>query len=136
MEDLQAALSKVDFVFAKAEEPTMYKSLFLVRFGNKMKTVAVQDIAFFIADDKILFVYTFDGDKVVIDDTLSSLMPKLLPDTFFQINRKFIVYINAIQEMVKINRGRIRLNMTSLPKDLEIIVSEDCSADFQHWLNA
>ena len=136
LEDLQAALSKVDFVFTKAQVPVSYKSRFLVKFGNKMKTVVVQDIAFFMADDKILFGYTFQGDQVVIDDTLSSLIPKLTPDSFFQINRKFIININAIQEMVKITRGRIKLNMTVQPKDLEIVVSEDRSTDFQNWLNA
>ncbi len=136
LEDLQAALAKVDFVFAKAEEPVNYKSRFLVKFGNKMKTVVVQDIAFFMADDKILFGYTFKGDQVVIDDTLSSLMPKLTPENFFQINRKFIININAIQEMMKVARGRIKLNMSAQPKDLEIVVSEDRSTDFQNWLNS
>jgi two-component system response regulator LytT len=136
LEDLQAALAKVDFVFAKAEEPVNYKSRFLVKFGHKMKTIAVQNIAFFMADDKILFGYTFEGDQVVIDDTLSSLMPKLTPESFFQINRKFIININAIQEMVKIARGRIKLNMAAQPKDLEIVVSEDRSTDFQNWLNS
>ena len=136
LEDLQAALSKIDFVFAKAEEPVTYKSRFLVKFGNKMKTIVVQDVAFFMADDKILFGYTLEGDQVVIDDTLSSLMPKLSPQNFFQINRKFIININAIQEMVKIARGRIRLHMNAQPNDLEIVVSEDRSTDFQNWLNA
>lgn len=136
LEDLQAALSKVDFVFTNAEEPVSYRSRFLVKFGNKMKTVAVHDIAFFMAEDKILFGYTFECDQVVIDETLTSLMPRLSPDIFFQISRKFIVNINAIQEMVKVARGRIRLNMASQPKDVEIIVSEDRSTDFQNWLDS
>lgn len=136
LEDLRAALSKVDFVFSKVDAPLAYKTRFLVKFGNRLKTVAVQDIAFFMADDKILFGYTFEGDQVVIDDTLSSLMPKLSPDVFFQINRKFIVNINALQEMIKITRGRIKLQLSAQPKDIEITVSEDRSTDFQNWLNA
>lgn len=38
--------------------------------------------------------------------------------------------------MVKIARGRIKLNMSAQAKDLEIVVSEDRSTDFQNWLNA
>ena len=43
---------------------------------------------------------------------------------------------NSIRKMVKIARGRIKLNMAAQPKDLEIVVSEDRSTDFQYWLNS
>jgi two-component system response regulator LytT len=58
-------------------------------------------------------------------------MPKLVPDIFYQINRKFLVNINALQEMVKIVRSRIKLLLSIQPKDIDITVGEDRSDDFK-----
>lgn len=138
LEDLKTALEKVAFVFQKPKETKGYKSRFLVKFGSKMKSIAIEEIAYFMADDKILFATAFNGEQFVIDETVSSLMPKLSPNNYFQVNRKFIVHIKAISEMHKISRNRIKLkfNPALNPQDIEVIVSEDRSIAFQDWLNS
>lgn len=135
-EDLKKALDKVDFIFGKEKTETKsYKSRFLVKYGNKMKSIPVEEIAYFMAEDKILFGYTFSGDTFIVDETISSLMPKLSPGNYFQINRKFIIHINAIDEMMKTTRNRVKLKLVPHILDTDIIVSEDRSTAFQEWLN-
>lgn len=135
-EDLKKALDKVDFIFGKEKTETKsYKSRFLVKYGNKMKSIPVEEIAYFMAEDKILFGYTFSADTFIVDETISSLMPKLSPGNYFQINRKFIIHINAIDEMMKTTRNRVKLKLVPHILDTDIIVSEDRSTAFQEWLN-
>lgn len=54
---------------------------------------------------------------------------------YIQVNRKFIVSIVAIVDMVKLSRSRIRLSLhPPVVSGAEVIVSEDRSNDFQRWL--
>lgn len=136
LDDLKEALEKVHFVFAKEPEAKPFKSRFLVKYGNRMRSIPVEEIAYFMADDKILFAYTFKGEQFIVDETISSLVPKLSSDNYFQISRKFIIHINAIKEMLKITRNRVKLKLNPSLEEVEVIVSEDRSSAFQDWLNA
>ena len=140
IEELQAALQKVAPLFetklANAEVKT-FKERFLVRFGLHLKSIAVQDIAYFMAEDKVLYANTFAGDSYILEDTITGLVPKLNPSNFYQVNRKFIVHIEAISSMLRVGRNRIRLQLyPSLPEGIEVYVSEEKSADFQSWLDS
>jgi len=113
-----------------------YKSRFLVRYGMRLKSIPIQDIAYFMAQDKTLYGYTVEGQQFIVEDTITGLARRLDPTYFFQINRKFIIHIQAITDMLKVARNRIRLQLQpAVLPDIEIIVSEEKSADFQLWLD-
>lgn len=135
-EELEEALHKVTPLFAQQAEEIKYKSRFLVRYGLRLKSIAAVDIAYFMADDKLLYGYTKEGDQFIVEDTIIGLVSRLDPQFFFQINRKFIIHIDAIVDMLKVGRNRIRLQLQpNLPTGVEVIVSEDKSSDFQLWLD-
>ncbi|MGJ1261933.1 LytR/AlgR family response regulator transcription factor [Sphingobacterium spiritivorum] len=134
--ELKEALSKVESLLRREELVPQYKNRFLVRYGIRLKSVPVEDIAYFMADDKLLYGFSVQGDRFIVDDTLSKLAPRLDPAFFFQINRKFIIHIQSIAEMVKMSRNRIKLQLHPQVLDNpEIIVSEEKSNDFQLWLD-
>lgn len=139
-EELAYALKKVTPLFAhkEIESPIKsYKERFLVRYGLHLKSISIQDIAYFMAEDKVLYAYTFDGDRYILDDTITGLTPKLNPLHFYQVNRKFIVHIHSISSMLRMGRNRIRLHLhPTLPEGIEVYVSEEKSADFQSWLDS
>ncbi len=135
-EELQEALTKVAPFWAAEKVESSYKNRFLVRYGMRLKSIPVSEIAYFMAEDKLLYGYTLDGNQFILEDTITGLMPRLDPTNFFQINRKFIVHIQSILDMLKVGRNRIRLQLQPpVPMEVEVIVSEDKSTDFQDWLD-
>lgn len=135
-DELQQALDKVGPLIGHETEEIQYKTRFLVRYGMRLKSIPTTEIAYFMAEDKILYGYTKDGDQFIVDDTITGLASRLDPEFFFQINRKFIIHIDAIVDMLKVARNRIRLQLEpALPAGVEVIVSEDKSSDFQMWLD-
>lgn len=138
IEELDAALRKVAPLLEinRIAEVPSYKKRFLVRYGLHLKSIAVSEIAYFMADDKILYVYTYSNNSYIIDDTITNLSTKLDPHDFYQVNRKFIVHIDAITDMLKMGRNRLRLQLSpALPEGIEVYVSEEKSIDFQQWLD-
>ena len=113
-----------------------YKKRFLVNVGMKIKTINTDDIAYFYAYDKSVFMTTYDKSRYTIDYTLENLNDELPPDKFFRINRKFIINIKAISNMITLSRSRIKIELDPPPpKDIEAIVSVDRSGDFKDWLD-
>lgn len=145
-EDIRASLAKLASLRLKHETakdsgtginpvPAGFRNRFMVKVGRLIKTVATDEVAYFMADDKYLFLITHDEKKYIIEDTISSLEPKLDGKDFYRINRKFIIHISAIREMYRLSRNRIRIILSPKPEDVEVVVSEERSESFKHWLN-
>ena len=120
----------------EGEKPD-YKKRFLISVGQKLKKVEVNDIAYFYAMEKSVFCRTF-GDRVMpIDHSLDSLEDLLNPEKFFRINRKYIVNMDSIDQMVLWSRSRIKLDLNPEIKDDEgSIVSISRTSDFKKWMNS
>jgi len=111
-----------------------YKSRFLVKSGNKMTFVVVEQIAYFQAVERVVFLVTKDNKQYLIDDTLESLEEVLNPQVFFRINRTFIVHIQAIQEIEPYFNSRLVVFTTPTCKET-MIVSRPKVAAFKNWLD-
>ncbi|RZF62163.1 LytR/AlgR family response regulator transcription factor [Sphingobacterium corticibacterium] len=130
-EDMEQAIAKVRKLLP-SDEPH-YKSRFLVKYGIHLKSLPVDDIAYFMAEDKTLFAVEKAGGRYIIEDTLMGIATKLDPASFFQINRKFMVHIDAIVSMLKISRGRVKVKLVPEQNE-DVIVSQERSLLFQEWL--
>ncbi|MEO6584431.1 MAG: LytTR family DNA-binding domain-containing protein, partial [Ferruginibacter sp.] len=73
-----------------------YKQRFVVKYGEHLKTITTQDVAYFYTEDKVNFLTNKDGRRYVIDFNLDTLETLLDPKLFFRINRQFIISIDAI----------------------------------------
>jgi DNA-binding LytR/AlgR family response regulator len=68
---------------------------------------------------------------------LDKLEEMLNPASFFRINRKYIINIASIANMVAYSRGRVKLELKPKADDeFETIVSIDRSSEFKKWLNS
>ena len=139
-EELRRALRKVASL-AAAGEPlppavASYQERFLVSLGAKMKSVAADDVAYFMADGKYLLLFTRDGQNYILDSTISAIEGKLNPARFFKVSRKFIISYSSIREMVRYSNSRVRIHLSPSPPDgVEVVVSADRLPDFKRWLN-
>lgn len=114
----------------QAEE---YKKRFIIRFGAHIKTLAVEDIAYFISENKNTFARSFDGMKHPIDHNLDSLEQMLNPEDFFRINRQYLISLKGIEEMKVYTKARVIIRLKPEEKD-QPVVSSERAADFKLWL--
>ncbi len=113
-----------------------YKKRFLVRYGQILQKVEVDDIAYFYAFEKNVFLSTFNNERLAIDYTLDKLQEELNPSQFFRINRKMIINIKAIKKMYAYSRSRIKLDLSPPePKQVEALVSIERTSDFKAWID-
>jgi len=114
-----------------------YKKRFLIQIGEKIKKIEASEIAYFYVLDKGVYLRTFQGNSYAVEYTLDKLETILNPSSFFRINRKYLVNMDSIANMVAYSRGRVKLELKPNADDeLDTVVSIDRSADFKKWLNS
>jgi DNA-binding LytR/AlgR family response regulator len=111
-----------------------YKTRFVVKVGEHLKSIEVSDILFFQSLEKATFCNTRDGRRSILDFTLDELEEVLDPSLFFRINRKYIVSASAILDIVSYTNSRLRLNLKN-SMDKEIIVARERVQEFRDWLD-
>jgi DNA-binding LytR/AlgR family response regulator len=112
---------------------TNFKERFIIRFGEHIKTIQVQDIAYFYTENKASYAVMKDGKRYPVDNNLDELEHLINPKNFFRINRQFIICYNAITEMITYSKSRVLVKLTPTTK-LETIVSTERSSSFKSWL--
>ncbi|REH01756.1 LytR/AlgR family response regulator transcription factor [Flavobacterium aquicola] len=118
------------------EKNTNIQERFLVSRGEQLISINSNEIAYFMAQDKYLFLFTNTGDSFLYEDTISNIEFKLSSKDFFKINRKFIVSHHAIKQIFKYSQNRLKLELQPVPNFSELIlVSSKSTKDFKNWLN-
>lgn len=140
-EDLQGAFYKLRqfkgiFKPAAGAASTVkeYKKRFVVRFGEHIKTLNSEDIAYFFSESKATFARITDGKTFPVDFNLDALEDLLDPSHFFRINRQFLISLPAIAEMKTYSKARVIITLQPLSKE-QPVVSSERSAQFKHWLD-
>jgi two-component system LytT family response regulator len=73
-----------------------------------------------------------EGQKFILDKSLSDLEKELEPAMFYRVNRKFLVNINAIKKIKTYPKSKLQLELTpSINED--IIVSQENATAFKEW---
>ena len=110
-----------------------YKTRFLLRIGEKMEVIAVKDIAFFFADKKIVFLFTTDNKKYIVDESLDELQQQLSPQDFYRANRQYLIQISSIQKLHAHLNGRLKVILKKF-EETEVLVPREKNTDFKKWL--
>ncbi len=147
-EELQQALQKFERWFGAG--PTLpaetlqnlmqafvqpaFKERFMIKIGQQLTYIQVQDIAYFYSEDGLAFAQMCDKKRHAIDYTLDQLDGLLDPRHFFRLNRKVIAHIQSIRKAEPYFNSRFILELHPKP-EFEIIVSRDRASDFKAWLD-
>lgn len=111
-----------------------YKSRFMVKFGEKIQAVEIQEAAFFFSEAKVTYLQTFQGRRFVIDYTLEQLEGMLDPKDFFRLNRKYLAAFGAIEEIYTYSNSRLKVTLKHA-SDIEILVSREKVGELKMWLD-
>lgn len=124
--DLQSALQ----MLSKRE----YKTRFMVKIGEHIRSVTTDQIELFYAEGRNAYIVTDQGRRLIIDYKLETLEEMLDPQTFFRVNRTFIIEINAIKDVLVYSNSRLKI-ILNMEFDREIIVSREKVHAFKKWFD-
>lgn len=112
-----------------------YKSNFLIPHKDKFIPLAIQRIACFYTENKMVKIITEDQQVFTIDSTLEELFTQLDPSQFFRANRQFIVSHKAIKDISVWFGSKVSINLNvTIPE--KIIVSKARVSEFKNWFTA
>jgi len=126
---------KRDFRQLINEFRNQYKSRFLIKIGEKFRSVPTAEISHFRIRERNVFLCDFQGQDYGIDYSLEQLDSVLDPRKFFRINRDCIVNINAISMMHSYSSSRLQLTLKNVGKDEGFVVSRDRVNEFKKWID-
>ncbi|UTW64121.1 response regulator transcription factor [bacterium SCSIO 12741] len=111
-----------------------YKERFLVRLGDQLKYIPVDQIALFYSEQSTPYLVDFDGRKSLIDYPLDQLTEMLDPKEYFRVSRKLIVHHRSISKIHTWFNGRLKLSLKPAAP-FETLVSRDRVNAFKAWLD-
>ena len=117
----------------KSFNKPQFKNRFLVKQGQRLIPVSTEDIAYFFAEDKLVFLVTTPGNKYVVDYTIEQLENQLDPQKFFRANRKVITSVPAVKDIHLSFNGKLKIYLKPDFQE-ELFVSRERSSDFKQWL--
>ena len=111
-----------------------YKKRFIVKTGEKIIIIPVEDIAYCFSEDKSTYAVSRNGTRRLLDYSLDMVQEMLDPHLFFRISRSYIVSINAIENISKHLGTRLKIQLNPPTTD-EVVVSRSRTSDFLEWLD-
>jgi len=126
---------KTDFRQLLNEFRNQFKSRFLIKIGDKFRSVPVKEISHFHISEKYVFLKDLQGKDFGIDYSLEQLQGILDPRKFFRINRDCIVNIDAIKLMHSYSSSRLQLTLVNEEKNELFVISRDKVAAFKKWID-
>ncbi|MBN1985113.1 MAG: response regulator transcription factor [Prolixibacteraceae bacterium] len=110
------------------------KRRFLIKLGDRYRSVKSENIAWFLFDEGLTFAVTFENSRFPVNHSIEQLSKMLDSHLFFQINRKYIVNIECIRNIHTWFNSRFKIEIVPKPEE-DIIVSRERSKDFKLWLD-
>ncbi len=115
-------------------EKKTFKSRFLVRFGEKIQSISIDDVSFFFSEERVTFLQTKLGKKYVIDSNLEKVESAVDPAVFFRINRKYLCSVDAVEEVLSYSNSRLKVKLKNC-SDTDILISREKVGEFKNWLD-
>jgi DNA-binding LytR/AlgR family response regulator len=115
-------------------EKKSFKSRFLVRFGEKIQSISIEETDFFFSEERVTFLQTAEGKKYVLDSTLEQVEAAIDPAVFFRINRKYLCRVDAVEEVLSYSNSRLKVKLKNF-SDNDILISREKVGEFKDWLD-
>ena len=110
-----------------------YKERFLVKLGRKLFSIRSDEIAYFMAREKLVWLVTREKRKYIVNYTLSELDDMLNPEHFFRLNRQIISNIDSVKNLEPYFKGQVSVTVDP-PLSVDVIVSRTKTPELKQWL--
>jgi len=113
---------------------TQYKNRFVVKVGEHIKSIELENIHYFFSLEKGTYLCTVGNKNYDLDYSLDSITEMLNPQMFFRANRKYIISRQAILDIIVYSNSRLKIRLRN-SDDEKIIISRDKVSVFKSWLD-
>lgn len=110
-----------------------YKERFLVKVGTHLKIAESKDILYFYSFQKGTYLKLSDGKDYLLDFSLDLVNEMVDPGLFFRINRKYLVALQSINDVISYSNSRLKLKVKNANDDDFLVAREKVKA-FKSWL--
>lgn len=111
-----------------------YKTRFVIKVGDHLKSIPVEEIVFFYSLEKASYLCTSDFRTYLVDYSLDRISEMIDEQRFFRINRRYILSSQSIADIVVYSNSRLKIKLKK-PDQESIIVSRDKVHEFKEWLD-
>lgn len=104
--------------------------------GTKITKLTYENIACFYSENKIVYTVKSDGTTINTDFTLNELEEKINDQLFFRANRQIIIHKDTVDQIEKIENGKLRIRLKAFVKNdgiAEINISRYKRKAFVNW---
>ena len=116
-----------------ASKGEIFQKRFVVRFGQTIKAIDIEEIAYFFTESGGNYFKTYDNRQYPADHSLDKIETMIDPNNFYRINRQFIISYKSIKEMYGYSKSRVRIILDP-PSEYETIAATERSGAFKKWL--
>jgi two-component system, LytTR family, response regulator LytT len=110
-----------------------YKNRILVKTGDQIRSVEMDDVAYFYAEDDVVFAMLKAKTRSIVDYTLNQLEAELDPKVFHRLTRGCIARITSIKKVSKYFNSRLMVELDP-PAEEKLLVSRVNVPEFLKWL--
>ena len=111
-----------------------FKKRFVSKVGDQYIKIDSRDVAYFKADNNIVYLIDKQGKKHIIEYTLEELTAMLDPKEFFRLNRTYVSNIESIAKVHKYFNSRLKVDLNPDSGD-KVLVSRVKVSDFLKWMD-
>ncbi len=111
------------------------KQRILTSIGDGYYYVDIADVAYFLSEEKYVFVVTCEGKRhITTYANLVQAADDVESSSFFQITRNIIVNIRAVSAIKRYFRGRLKVVVKSGAQTIDVYVSSAKREEFLAWI--
>lgn len=108
------------------------KTRFLIKEGEKLKYIKVEDVACISSSNGFTLLTSNVGKEFVVNESMEDLYTKIDRARFFRISRQCIINIEFIEEILPYSNNRLEVVLKG--KDSRWVVSRERVSELKRWL--
>lgn len=111
-----------------------YKTRILLKTGDQIRSVEMEEVAYFYAEDDVVFALLKNKSRSIVDYTLNQLEAELDPKVFYRLTRGCIARISSVKKVSKYFNSRLIVELEP-PMEEKLLVSRVNVPEFLEWLD-
>ncbi len=111
-----------------------YKRRFVIKVGEHIRSIPVEDILYFYSLEKATYLHTSGDRNYVIDYSLEQIENLIDPKFFFRINRRYLISLTSFTDIIAYTNSRLKIELLQ-SDDNDVIVAREKTSDFKKWLD-
>jgi DNA-binding LytR/AlgR family response regulator len=101
--------------------------------GTHLRVVEIPDVLYFYSFQKGTYIKLNDGKDYLMDYSLEIVEEIVDPNCFFRINRKYLVSLKSIKDVIAYSNSRLKLKVFH-PSEDDFLVAREKVKAFKCWI--